>query len=259
VGETQTQKQRDDDMRRFWDERARQNALWYIHSQLDFRNPDIDEFWRSGDDNLTRTMEPFGVHLHGHEHVLEIGCGVGRMTRALAARSARVVGIDVSEEMVQLGRQLLADIGNIELLVGTGRDLHGLDNETFDVCYSFIVFQHIPDPSITLTYIREMGRVLRRGGWALFQISESPTIHDATYWRWRIPFSQRLGALLRRAPGGCLRPEWLGSSLPRRALLEALTAGGLDLDRTTGDGTQYCFVLARKPQPANGQQDAPER
>src|ERR1700694_4486121 len=207
-------------MRRFWDERARQNAFWYIHSQLDFQHPDAEEFWRSGEDNLIRTMEPFGLQLRGDEHVLEIGCGVGRMTKALATRCAHVVGIDVSEEMVRRGRELLAGIDNVELLVGSGHDLGGLGDESFDACYSFIVFPPIPEPSITLAYIREMGRVLRPGGWSLFQVSESSTIHDAAYWRQRTPFSQRMGALFRRAPRGCLDREWLGSPVPRPALIE---------------------------------------
>ena len=53
-----------------------------------------------------------------------------------------------------------------------------LRRRSVDGCFSHVVFQHIPDPPITLNYVREMGRVLRPGGWALFQVSNDPTIHQ---------------------------------------------------------------------------------
>lgn len=238
---------RSEEMRSFWDARAAENAMWYIHSQLDFAHPDAQEFWRSGEHNLDATLQPFGLAFRGDERVLEIGCGIGRMTRALAARAAEVVGVDVSEEMVRRGREALADCPNVRLELGTGRDLAGLADASFDVCYSFIVFQHIPDPAITCDYITEIGRVLRPGGWTLFQVSDRPEMHSQRFWRSRTPLLRRLRRPRGGGPQGCLDASWLGSAVRRADLLAALARGGLVLDRTTGDGTQFCFVLARKP------------
>lgn len=239
----------DEGMRAFWDAKARENAMYYIHSELDYAHVDEKSFWDSGADNLDRTLGPFGVSIAPTDRVVEIGCGIGRMTRAIAAQAAHVVGIDVSAEMIDRGRRALADLDNVELMVGNGRDLHGIPDASADVVYSFIVFQHIPDPAITCGYIREIGRVLRPGGWTVFQVSEQPEIHRPETWarseNLRLKISQWLG----RAPKGRLDPQWLGSALTRQQLLEALRDGGLEVISTGGDGTQYCFVHARRPAP----------
>jgi SAM-dependent methyltransferase len=221
--------------------------MWYIHTELDYDSPSADEFWRSGAATLDRTLQPFGLAFRGDERVVEIGCGTGRITRAIADRAAAVVGLDVSDEMIKRAREGLSDVDNAEFIVGSGVNLDALPDSSFDVGYSFIVFQHIPDPAITYRYIAELGRVLRPGGWALFQVSERPEIHQRRHWR-------RPRTLRRRLVGGadpssaqCLDPNWLGSALTRAQLLSALGSGGLKLDGSVGDGTQFCLVLARKP------------
>jgi SAM-dependent methyltransferase len=55
--------------------------------------------------------------------VLEIGCGVGRMTRVLPARSARVVGLDVSDRMLEIARQQNPGISYVEWRLGDGSSL----------------------------------------------------------------------------------------------------------------------------------------
>jgi SAM-dependent methyltransferase len=235
-------------MRAYWDPKARENPMWFIHSQLDYAAPDAEEFWRSGEEALESTLATAGARLTPADRVLEIGCGIGRMTRAIAARAGSVVGVDVSAEMIERGRAELDDLGNVELVVGSGRDLSGQDDAAFDVVYSFIVFQHIPDPAVTCAYIPEIGRVLRPGGWTVFQVSEEPAVHSRTRWSrgersMRAFLDRRRG----RRAGGCLAPEWLGSAVSHRDLLDALARGGLDLVATSGEGTQFCLVHARRP------------
>ena len=231
-------------MRGFWNARARENAMWFIHSVLDFEHTDETEFWASGEDNLDRTLAVFGLTIEANDDVVEIGCGIGRITRAIARRARHVTGVDVSDEMVERGRRALADLDNVELLVGNGRDLHGIADASADVVYSFIVFQHIPDPSVTCGYVAEIGRVLRRGGWALFQISDLPTIHDRHAHPDDGRVTNKVKRLLGRAPRGVDRPQWLGSAVPRADLLRALADGGLELAGVEGEGTQFCFVHA---------------
>ncbi len=215
-------------MRSFWDARAVENAPYYIHNLLDYDSPDLAEFWRSGEDNLRRTLEPFKRRILRTDRVLEIGCGIGRITRAIANQAAEVVGVDVSEEMVHRARKELADLTNVQILQGNGRDLGDLASSSFDVCYSFIVFQHIPDPDVTCNYIQEIGRVLRPGGWAVFQVSDQPQIHDPeTYKR-----SLRKMMKLRRQQQyqNTFAPQWLGSAVPRIKLLAAIGRGQLILE-----------------------------
>ena len=234
-------------MRAYWDAKARENPMWFIHSQLDYADPDADAFWRSGEEALEGTLTTVGAWFAPTERVLEIGCGIGRMTRAIAARAGSVVALDVSSEMIARARVELADLPDVELVVGSGHDLDGLADAAFDAVYSFVVFQHIPDPAVTCAYITEIGRVLRPGGWTVFQVSEEPAVHDRSRWA---PGERSVRAFLARRrgrrAGGCLAPEWLGSALSHADLLGALARGGLELVTTSGEGTQFCIVHARR-------------
>jgi SAM-dependent methyltransferase len=223
--------------------------MFFIHNVLEYGDPDETSFWSSGPENLDATLAPFGRAIGSGDRVVEIGCGIGRMTRALAGRAAHVTGIDVSAEMIERARVALADLENVELLVGNGRDLAGVPDAGADVVYSFIVFQHIPDPSITCGYIREIGRVLRPGGWTVFQVSERPEIHRVASWRSERTVAARMRRVLGRRPRGVLDPRWLGSAVDRSDLLGAIAEGGLELDGTVGDGTQFCMVHAHRPGP----------
>jgi SAM-dependent methyltransferase len=234
-------------MRTFWDSRARENAMFFIHNTLDYRRTDEKEFWESGPENLDRTLEPFRRHILPEHRVLEIGCGIGRMTRALASRARHVVGIDVSDEMIQRARVALSDLDNVELIVGNGVDLESVEDSSIDVAYSFIVFQHIPDPRVTCGYIREIGRVLRPGGWSVFQVSEKPELHRPETWRSAEGARTRLARALGKLPRGCLDAQWLGSALGHDQLLEAIADGGLVLDGAVGEGSQFCLVNAHRP------------
>jgi SAM-dependent methyltransferase len=234
-------------MKAYWDAKARENAMYYIHSCLNYASTNEEEFWASGTDTLDRCLEPFGAAITADDVVVEIGCGIGRVTRPIAGRAARVVGIDVSAEMIDKGRQALADLANVELLVGNGRDLSDIGTASADVVYSFIVFQHIPDPAITCNYIREIGRVLRPGGWTIFQVSDLPALHQPETYAANKGLRKGMQRMLGKAPKGCLAPEWLGSAVSRPDLLAALGAGGLHVQKIIGDGTQYCVIHAVKP------------
>ena len=64
--------------------------------------------------------------------LLELGCGYGRVTRELSGTARRVVGIDTSEESLQLARELAAEDSRCEFLRMSAVDLRFLDDE-FDV------------------------------------------------------------------------------------------------------------------------------
>ena len=232
---------------RFWNERARENALYFVDDRLSYTDPDHDAFWASGEDVLTRSLEPLGIEPGADETVLDIGCGVGRLTRALSHRVAHVIGLDVSSEMLALARQANADHHNIEWVEGDGETLAGIADASVDGCYSFVVFQHLPDAAMTLGYVREMGRVLRPGGWAAFHVSTDPAVHEQRPRR-----RQRIKALVRRAPRGQTKRAWLGSHVDLEDLRVAAEQAGLDVERVAAEGTQYTMVLARRRSAADG-------
>jgi SAM-dependent methyltransferase len=227
---------------RYWDERARENALYFVDNEVDYHDPDTDAFWRHGDEVVDRMLDAVGLSLAPSETLLDIGCGVGRLTRALASRVERVYGLDVSGEMLKLAREYNRNVRNVEWLHGDGGGLGVLGDASVDGCFSHVVFQHIPDPEVTLNYVRDMGRVLRPGGWALFQVSTDPEVHSPNAGL-RARLKDKLGGS--NGPGAKDR-AWWGSAVDVQALRAAADDGGLDIEQLLGAGSQFTTVLARR-------------
>lgn len=228
----------------FWDARAREHAAYFVDNRLDYRDEGLEDFWRRGEEDLDVMLDAVGVAVRADDDVVEIGCGIGRLSRPLARRARRVHALDVSAEMLHLAREHNRALANVTWVHGDGTSLAGIPDRTASACVSHVVFQHIPDPDVTLGYVRELGRVLRPGGWAAFQVSNDPRVHRR---RWdRAQWRTRLGALLGRAPRGQQHAAWRGSAIGLEALRRAAEEGGLDVERVVGEGTQHCFVLARR-------------
>ncbi|MDX6667890.1 MAG: hypothetical protein QOK04_1270 [Solirubrobacteraceae bacterium] len=231
-------------MRSFWDRRAAENALYFVDNQLDYRHPDAQDFWGHGEYELDELLDSVGAKVLPTDEVVDIGCGVGRLTRVLAQRGASARAIDVSPEMLRLAREYGRELDNVEWLLGDGVSLGGIADSSADVCISHVVFQHIPDPQITLGYVREIGRVLRPGGWAAFQVSNYPELHHRRTGREALGI--RLRALLGLGPKGQTDPAWLGSFIDLEDLRRAADDGAMDVERVTGEGKQLCYVLTRR-------------
>jgi SAM-dependent methyltransferase len=226
-------------MQRFWDERAKEDAFYFVDSRLAYRAPDVERFWDGGEDALGLLLAITGASIGPDHTIVDIGCGLGRLTRAAASRAGRVLALDVSEEMLRRARELNDGLDNIEWIHGDGRTLHPIPDASADRCISIVVFQHIPEPAITLGYVGEMGRVLRPGGFAAFQVSTDERIHHP-----RTSLRSRLGSLRGRAPRGQTNPAWTGSAVKLEELRAASHRAGLDLVRVEDAGTQYTTVLA---------------
>lgn len=228
-------------MARFWDARAREDAFYFVDSRLKYRAADEAAFWRGGEESLSRLLSVLGVELATGQTVVDIGCGVGRLTRPLAASAARVIAIDVSREMLDEAQRLNPELDNVEWIHGDGESLRPIADSSVDACISHVVFRHIPDPAVTLEYIREMGRVLRPGGLAAFELSNDPEPHKRRAPRNR----ERLAAAVGRAPKGQTEAEWLGSYVDLADISRVASESGLALERTAGEGTEFCAVLLR--------------
>jgi SAM-dependent methyltransferase len=231
-------------MREFWDERAGEDAFYFVDNKQHYRHPDAEAFWERGEYELGELFDSVGAKVKPTDDVVEIGCGVGRMTRLLAQRSRTVRALDISPRMLELARRHCEELANVEFLLGDGVSVRGVADASVDACVSHVVFQHIPDPDVTLGYVRDIGRVLRPGGWAAFQVSNDRSIHrrrtgceGLAIW---------LRAKLGRGPKGQADPSWLGSAIDLEDLRRAAQDGGMAVERVSGEGRQMCYVLTRR-------------
>jgi SAM-dependent methyltransferase len=229
-------------MEQFWDARAREDAFYFVDSRLRYNAPDEEAFWAGGEAALTALLGGLGVEVPPGAVVLDIGCGLGRLTRPLARDAERVIGLDISAEMLTRAQQLNPDLENVEWVHGDGTSLQPVRDHTVGVCLSHVVFRHIPDPEITLGYIREMGRVLKPGGFAAFELSNDPRPHRGSRKGW-------LASLLRRAPRGQDHEAWLGSYVELDAINSAAAEAKMAVERTVGEGSEFCGVLLRSTCP----------
>jgi SAM-dependent methyltransferase len=233
-----------DRMRRFWDERAREDAFFFVDNRIGYRDPAAAElFWQLGRRDLDELLGSLDIAPAPGDDVVEIGCGVGRLTRVLAERVATVRALDVSEEMLALARRENAGLANVEWIRGDGVSLAGIADASADVVVSHVVFQHIPDPAITLGYVREIGRVLKPAGVAALQMSNDARVHG-----WRFTWRDRLKERLGRGPRGQSDESWIGSAVELDDLRRAAADGGLEIEKLVHEGTQYMLVRMRRAQ-----------
>ena len=162
-------------MKKEWNERTKMNPLFVIatdHSETE------EDFWNSGidecNDILGVNTERYQKIIENKEttnmNILEIGCGIGRILIPMRKIFGNVTGIDISSEMVLLGQKYVSDIPNCSIVENNGIDLSEFLDNSFDFCYSFIVFQHIPDKNVVEKYISEVSRVLKPNCLFRFQV-----------------------------------------------------------------------------------------
>jgi SAM-dependent methyltransferase len=168
-------------MRRDWDARARENARYYVNTAREDWTD--EEFFASGERTVAEEILTDMINIcQGKDpkqmKVLEIGCGAGRVTRALAGVFGEVYGVDVSGEMVTQAKRALVDRPNAHVFQNNGRDLSVLGDQQFDFAFSSIVFQHIPSREIIENYVREVNRLLRPGALFKFQVQGDSTLES---------------------------------------------------------------------------------
>lgn len=162
-------------MKRYWTEiGSSAKANWHI-AHID----DKEAFYESGKRSLAQVF-PRGLdEIRSGAFVLDLGCGKGRVARALAMARAdiRVFGVDVAPSMIQGAYAENGDVQNLSFSVGDGASLSSFPDELFDYVYSFIVFQHLPR-HITAQYVDEAARVLKGGGRLIFQVQQQDKIQE---------------------------------------------------------------------------------
>lgn len=101
---------------------------------------------------------------------VELGCGVGRVTRRLADRFDRVLALDISPGNLAVADAYMAEEGVTNVETRLMRGLEDFDAlPAMDFFFSILTLQHNPPP-VQKAILRAVFRSLRPGGTALFQL-----------------------------------------------------------------------------------------
>lgn len=168
-----------DKMRADWDARARENARYYVNTATESWTDDA--FFATGERTVAEEILTDMTNIcqgrdPGQMKVLEIGCGAGRVTRALANLFGEVHAVDVSGEMAELATRAIEGHPHAHVYQNNGMDLSIVPGENFDFAFSTIVFQHIPSRDVIENYVREVARLLRPGALFKFQVQGDTTL-----------------------------------------------------------------------------------
>lgn len=210
-------------LRNAWDHLAERDALGAILTDPSKAGGgwSLAEFMKTGDAEIETVLN----HLATLGYVpafdgmtLDFGCGVGRLTQAMARRFAYCAGVDISTQM----------IGNAESLNQNSRccylamdgPLLPFADKMFSFIYSNIVLQHVPR-RYSLGYLREFERVLKPGGILVFGVQDRFAAPDFSARMVRIRHILRLRSRMRSALG------WSGGDMQMHCLPEPVVRAAL--------------------------------
>lgn len=158
---------------------------------------------------------------------LDVGCGVGRTSRALMQRFEQGLGVDISPNMIAKAREYAAsDRKRAQYIVGSGHNLDGIPDNSVDFIYCHIVLQHA-DRGVQASYIREFIRVARPSGLVAVQVATGWVLRDIrTVVRHCVPNGVK--RVLKRLAGGVEPPIHIEMhTIDRRTIEEIAAATGV--------------------------------
>ena len=166
-------------VRREWEEHGRDDPLWAILTEADKKGNrwDPERFFATGEREVAERLSRLEQVLAAHGRTLrtgvalDVGCGVGRVTQALAERFVQAIGVDISSPMIDHARRYNRHGDRVRYLPCGGDTLDAIADASVDLVWCVIVLQHLA-PRHALRYVAEFGRVLAPGGVAMFQVPD---------------------------------------------------------------------------------------
>ena len=150
---------------------------------MDYDTTDIPVAYDRGRDHgpevLRLWMDVISSHVGERriDTILDLGCGTGRFSEALAGHfDAGVVGVDPSKKMLEQARGKLRD-RRVRYELGRGEAIPLPDNSV-DLIFMSMIFHHLDDPKLAA---RECRRVLRDGATAFLRAGNRERISSYPY------------------------------------------------------------------------------
>jgi len=162
-----------DDLQQDWNVLGARDPLWAVLSAKNKQGNkwDVKEFFANGVREINGLLEylsDLGLVIP-RSRALDFGCGVGRLSQALAVYFDEVCGVDIAQTMVERARQFNKFGDKCSYYVNTRDDLQLFPDADFSFIYTTLVLQHM-EPRYAKRYIREFLRILKPNGVLVFQL-----------------------------------------------------------------------------------------
>ncbi len=240
-----------DDLRDNWDDLGRVDPLWAVLAYPEYRGNrwSVDEFFATGRaqvKDLLREVTRAGGTVPPSGRALDVGCGAGRLTQALADYVHEVHGVDIAASMVELARSHNRHPDRVSYHLVEGADLRSFPIGHFDLVVSVVVLQHVPN-DVKTAYLREFLRVLTPGGIAAFTLPSHADLSPVGLLR-RLP--NRAQNVYRRRRHG-YRAVMEFHTMRRGRVLALLRQAGAEVLAVTEEPmagppfTSYLYVVRR--------------
>lgn len=161
-----------------WEFYGEQNPYFGVSTFEKFKAENLDdsakdEFFQTGESHIQRIWQEIEENFckdFNPQRAMDFGCGVGRLVIPLAKRCKEVVGIDISEKMLEESKKNSQQNGleNVEFFL-SDENLSKVSGK-FDLIHSFIVFQHI-NPEIGEKVFKRMLELLSDDGIGALQFT----------------------------------------------------------------------------------------
>ena len=184
------------------------------------------------------------------KQVVDVGCGGGILSDAMARRGAQVLGIDLAAKALQVAKlhAIEAATPRIDYREVSAEQLAGESPEAFDVVTCMEMLEHVPDPS---SVVDACARLVKPGGWVFFS-----TIHrSAKAFAFAIVGAEHVLSLLPKGThqyAKFIRPSEL-AAWARSASLDPAATRGLEYNPLSrryrlSDDTSVNYLLACRKQ-----------
>lgn len=184
-------------LKRHWERLGRRDPFGSVLTNRVMRHSDSDleQFFRSGAEEIAAALQRaqrLGQAI-SRRRALDFGCGVGRLTQAMADEFERCDGVDISAAMLRVARRRNRHPERCFYHLNVEPDLALFPDASFSFVYSTLVLQHM-EPRYSKGYIGELLRVLAADGLLVFQLPSHRDQQEPSASAARTPILGRLPA-----------------------------------------------------------------